>query len=180
MVLPPPRPFGKADMFVDDGNAITLDVDNNTLRAQVGVFKSTEVSERLYNNEVIPRDPHLQGPKNDDMGRPKEIKLVLGWIVNTRALLMSQPQEKCAAWSADIAQAINKECVSKNHLERMIGRLSHAATDSYHLHVFTLVNSIPSSASSGTTSTSSIGMHPIISTSAYGSISWTRQNPECP
>jgi hypothetical protein len=41
MVLPPPRPFGKADMFVDDGNAVTLDVNNNVQRAQVGVFKST-------------------------------------------------------------------------------------------------------------------------------------------
>jgi hypothetical protein len=68
MVLPRPCPFGKAKMFVDDGNAISLDVDNNVQRAQVGVFKSTKVPEHLNNNEAIPRDPPLQGPKNDDMG----------------------------------------------------------------------------------------------------------------
>jgi hypothetical protein len=128
MVLPPPRPFGVSDMFVDDGHTVTVDLNNCTQRAQVGMFASVNALALPVQLEHIPRKPILQGDKTLNLGRRQEIKLVLGWIINTRTLVASLPPEKQAVWTADIQTTITANNISKKNLEKMLGRLSHTAT----------------------------------------------------
>jgi hypothetical protein len=76
IVLPPPRPFGASDMFVDDCHTATVDIKNYTTRAQVGLFATMNGLARLIQHGHRPRDLPLQGDKTKQLGRPQEIKLV--------------------------------------------------------------------------------------------------------
>jgi hypothetical protein len=129
MVLPPPRPFGAGYMFVDDGHAVAVDIRNNVVRAQVCVFTLVDTLERAnFLEEYIAFDPMLEGEKTNVLGRPQDIKLVLGWVVDTRRLLASLPPEKYAAWTSELETAIAAKGTNKKSLEKLLGRLSQAAT----------------------------------------------------
>jgi hypothetical protein len=104
MVLPPPRAFGQAEMFLDNGDCIVVDMANNVVRPQVGVKISIDTLGRPINQEVLPRDPLIEGTKTDELGNPNEIQLYLGWIHNYRALTVSLPADKCQAWKLDISK----------------------------------------------------------------------------
>jgi len=58
---------------------------------------------------------------------PAEIKMVLGWILDTRHLLISLPPNKHRAWTNSIETILAKDWVSHQELEELIGRLNHAA-----------------------------------------------------
>ena len=60
-------------------------------------------------------------------GTPKEIQIVLGWLINTRLLTMSLPNDKYLAWKKDIQKLIDHGDVTKEELESVIGRLNHAS-----------------------------------------------------
>lgn len=128
MVLPPPREYGAADMFVDDGNCLVLDESNRVTRALVAVLKSVAAIMRPCAFEHITRDPPLEAHKTNVLGKPKEIQLILGWICNFRSLNVSLPPEKGAAWTIAIESVLAQGSISKNQLEVIIGRLSHTAT----------------------------------------------------
>jgi hypothetical protein len=54
MVLPPPREFGSAESFIDDGNQLAVDIDNNVWRAVVAVIASFIVMACENYDECIP------------------------------------------------------------------------------------------------------------------------------
>jgi hypothetical protein len=128
MVLPPPQEYGSSDAFLDDINTIVVDMHNYCDRAMQAVYQSVEVIGRPMFQEHIPRDPLKERKKTLIQGNPCEIKLFLGWVCNYRALMVSLPADKQRAWSADIQSTIDAGYISKKNLERLIGRLSHAAT----------------------------------------------------
>jgi hypothetical protein len=57
-------------------------------------------------DEPVPRRENLSGPKLEAEGTPAEVQIVLGWEMNTRALLVLLPFDKFVAWTSDISDTI--------------------------------------------------------------------------
>ena len=129
MVLPPPRPYGSVDMFVDDGIGLVIDMPNFVTRAfATALLVMDTVSRSLDPRETTLRSKFTEEQKTIVEGAPNEVHLVLGWTMNFRTLTMSLPIEKFAAWSLDIKHILKSNKITKPLLESTIGRLSHAAT----------------------------------------------------
>ena len=45
-------------------------------------------------------------------GAAEEIKIVLGWILDTKRLLVSLPEHKYIAWTSQIDELLNQKTVS--------------------------------------------------------------------
>jgi hypothetical protein len=57
---------------------------------------------------------------------PSETKMILGWKVDSRRLLISLPDDKFRNWSSDIRLLLSEPTVTHKQLEITIGRLNHA------------------------------------------------------
>ena len=55
------------------------------------------------------------------------MKIVLGWELNTRALMINLPDSKHTAWQNDIDYFLASTLVKAKELEQMLGRLNHVA-----------------------------------------------------
>ena len=54
-------------------------------------------------------------------------KVVLGWLLNTRELLIHLPLNKFLRWTKDILATISQSVVNGKELETIVGRLNHVA-----------------------------------------------------
>jgi hypothetical protein len=78
--------------------------------------------------DTLSRDDLLSLEKAIAEGTPSEWLIVLGWLLNTRRLLISLPPDKRIAWKADIDIFPEKgRRVRAKELESLIGRLQHIA-----------------------------------------------------
>jgi len=58
----------------------------------------------------------------------EEIKLVLGWVISDRSLLISLPAEKYHRLTNQINKISNSPRVSSKQLEILLGHLNHVAS----------------------------------------------------
>jgi hypothetical protein len=77
----------------------------------------------------FPRDNILAIPKFLVKAKPSERKVILGWIVNTRKLLVALPQDKFKMWTKSVEDILrrHKSPIPAKELETLMGRLSHAS-----------------------------------------------------
>ena len=61
--------------------------------------------------------------KNKSEGDLKKVKICLGWIVDTRRLLMSLPEHKYIAWSKEAEGTLKAKQISGSALCSLLGRL---------------------------------------------------------
>jgi hypothetical protein len=59
-------------------------------------------------------------------GTIEEVQMVLGWLLDTEALLVLLPPDKFVAWLADMIKFIKMECCNQEHLDTMVRCLNHA------------------------------------------------------
>ena len=78
-----------------------------------------------HDNEPIPREAMEAEAKLAAEASPEEIKLILGWLMNFRELIVSLPDNKYIAWSADIKSMLTSGSAKAKQLETLIGRLGH-------------------------------------------------------
>jgi hypothetical protein len=77
-------------------------------------------------SDPIERDDVLSISKFLAEATPSEVKPILGWIVDTRRLLLSLPPNKVRAWSDSVQAMLDDPSkVSYDHLDTLIGRLNH-------------------------------------------------------
>ena len=130
MVGPEAGEFGTADVFLDDiFSAIPqLDGDSPGDRGgQAALLALDVLGQPLLpdGGESLPRDEVLAIDKAIAEGTPAERLIVLGWMIDTRRLLISFLTDKFTAWTAEI----NSFLLSKGRrvklrtLETMVGRL---------------------------------------------------------
>jgi hypothetical protein len=128
MILPPPHPEGMTDVFVDDVSTLFLDTAEQCIRAPAAVpFAIHVVSRPISPNEPMPRENVLSCNKLAAEGAPSETKVILGWHLDFRRLLIQLPSDKHQSWSHDLLQIITTSRCTKKELESLIGRLNHAA-----------------------------------------------------
>jgi hypothetical protein len=73
------------------------------------------------------RDPVLSLKKALAEGTATELLIVLGWLLDTRRLLIQLPSDKRRAWIRDIDALLKSKTASYKALNSLIGRLQHVA-----------------------------------------------------
>ena len=136
LVQPPVPEAGTADGFMDDVSAANVVEDRNARadRLAQAVLLAMEVLGRP-NSEFEPllRDVLLSLEKAEAEGTPNELLIVLGWLLDTRRLRISLPEDKYIAWSNDTKAIINPPpsdhgYVYKGPMESLEGRFQNVAT----------------------------------------------------
>jgi hypothetical protein len=123
-----PNDGGKVDIFIDDSIGVAPDlgnVPNRVIRAIPLAIRT--LARPSSHQDFIPRKDIISLKKLKAEGRLEETKIVLGWLINTRSLLISLPDHKCHAWLRDIDAMLSAEKSSYQLLETLLGRLNHAA-----------------------------------------------------
>ena len=141
--LPSEVPFGKAmelsieipeetecksDVFVDD--IITFGVDKGDNLQRIMAAPCTvmhALAHKVDGKSHVKRDNFIADDKNEAEGGPAEIKIVLGWNVNTRELSVSLPSHKHKAWSSQLQSFIKRKTVNLKDLQSILGRLENIA-----------------------------------------------------
>jgi len=121
----PVNDLGKVDVFIDDNIAITPDLNCNTTRVIRAIpLAIHSIARPVVSTDDIPRVDIISANKLQAEGTFEEVKIVLGWHINTRSLLISLPRDKHQKWSQDINKMISSR---RTILESTIGRLNHTA-----------------------------------------------------
>ena len=66
--------------------------------------------------------------KNEAEGAPEERKICLGWLLDTRRLLVSLPFHKAKAWNSQIEEVLIRKSANEETLVSVLGRLENIAT----------------------------------------------------
>ena len=94
----PPRELG-CDGYIDNRVTVVLDRNENIKQAQHDDPIAVEVMFcTIDDRDVIPRDEAVSQWKLSGEGTPSEIKVVLGWMINTWLLRVFLPMEKIHNW----------------------------------------------------------------------------------
>jgi hypothetical protein len=119
----------RTDSFIDDLIRVFLDTPLNCEREPHVVPLAIHVTTRPHagDAEPVPRRDIVSAPKLVAEGGPAELQTVLGWDLNTRALLIILPFDKFEAWSGDLQHIIVTRRGTFGDLESTIGRLNHAS-----------------------------------------------------
>jgi hypothetical protein len=119
----------KTDGFIDDLIQVFLDTPENRERGAHCVPLAVHATSRPHagDEEPIPRRSLLGEAKLLAEGTPAELQIVLGWLVATRSLLVSLPDDKFESWVTDLQAMIDSKRTTYGDLDSMVGRLNHAA-----------------------------------------------------
>jgi hypothetical protein len=123
-----PNDCGKSDIYLNNNIGIAPDLRDNVRRLLIIMpLVICLLGRPLHNNEPIARKWLLSLSKFSAEGQPKEIKIVLGWQLNTRELLVSLPEYKHSVWTRQIQVTLDKKKATLAELENIKGRLMHLA-----------------------------------------------------
>lgn len=117
------------DVFVDDMiNVLLKDVELEAKAREAAAIALELLFRPLARNEHI---TILIIAKLRAEGGLEELKIVLGWLFNTRLFRIYIPDEKGRRWLYDLSSIIEKgnsnDWVTKQELESLIGKLNEAA-----------------------------------------------------
>ena len=116
----------KADIYIDDITTVAVDTGDNLERASKAVLLAIEIVARQHDpNDPVPRDHIVSISKLLAEAALEEQKILLGWHLDTRRLLVSLPEEKYIAWSNMIKDVIKRGSSSFDELDSLVGRLTH-------------------------------------------------------
>jgi hypothetical protein len=115
-------------IYIDDFIGVAPEIDDvpsKVIRAIPLAIRT--VSRPLSNDDIIPRKDIISLKKLSAEGQLSEIKTILGWCIDTRALTISMPTHKALDWLREIDIIIEAGRVNYKVLESMLGRLNHVA-----------------------------------------------------
>ena len=91
----PTRSLGRGDCYLDDIIKIFLGLNHIIQKHAASALLALHVSMRpLADDEPVPRKQPLSIPKLKAKGTPRELMMVLGWLLDTRRLLLRLPDYK--------------------------------------------------------------------------------------
>ena len=124
MVELPPDFAPKAEVYIDDTFCAFLKRDRQRGSAIIP-FVTWIFGRPVHEDEPLPRADVLSLKKFVAEATPSEQKIILGWMLDTRRLLLSLPDDKVDSWRHSIRALLATEWVSGSELETTIGRLNH-------------------------------------------------------
>ncbi|WP_317201517.1 hypothetical protein [Janthinobacterium sp.] len=130
LVKPETDDLGLIDVFLDDIISVFPALsDENVDRCTLAALLAMEVTSRpRLKFEILPRDDMLAIDKAHAEATPAEVAIVLGWLVNTRKLIMSLPDDKHQAWKGELTAMLDK--ANKNY--RITTRPSKPSSADYN------------------------------------------------
>jgi hypothetical protein len=120
----------RANDFINDLINVFLDSEYNLARQPHTVPLAMYVTSRPHAGddlEPIIRRAILSLPKLLAERSPAEIQIVLGWMLDTRRLFISLPDNKYQAWNDSIKSIVAKAACTRDTLQTLVGQLNHAA-----------------------------------------------------
>jgi hypothetical protein len=121
----PAEDHPKSDCYIDDIFTAFLETDAKH-GSRIVPFILHLLGRPLSPNESLPRDNILSLKKLLAEAMPAECQIILGWIIDTRQLIIALPRNKFVAWTNAIKTLLNMDKVTHKELETLIGRLNHA------------------------------------------------------
>ena len=119
---------GNTDVYVDDFITVGPDMDDTLERitkAPATVIHA--IADNSLDSEKIPRDDILAIDKMKAEGAAEERKICLGWMMDTRRLLVSLPDHKTIGWKSQIDTLLINKSASEKELASVLGRLENVA-----------------------------------------------------
>ena len=114
------------DNFIDDLFQACLDDLDNGERIKHAVPLVLHTFFRPSSNrDAGPRDPIINMTKHAAEGKLEEVKVILGWKIDTHLFRVFLTKEKAADWLMDIKMIIGQGHCERGKLETIIGRFNH-------------------------------------------------------
>ena len=118
-----------ADVFIDDIITLGVDIGNNVTKIMAGPCTIIHAMAHTASNDTtILRQDFIADDKNDVEGGPEEVKIVLGWVIDSRRLIIQLPTHKYIAWSSQLSSFQDRKSASSKVLQSLLGRLEQIAT----------------------------------------------------
>ena len=119
---------GTNDIYIDDLVLLVVEIEgsDNLFRCdRRPLLMFDTCSQPLDPNEPIPRETMEALNKLESEAPLEETKVILGWLIDFRRLLIIPPDNKFKAWMAAIETMINNSTATAKTLETNIGWLVH-------------------------------------------------------
>jgi hypothetical protein len=130
---------GMSEVYIDDTFTQTVDLpgSDNVLKAERAVLLAIHTLARpISDEEPIPRETMAALEKLLAETGMEETKLMLGWLLDFRMLMISLPDNKAIAWSQEIADMLKEGKTKAKRLERNIGRFVNIGMILPYVHHF--------------------------------------------
>ena len=122
-----PRPEGFHDVYLDDMVQLFLDQPETVKRASgIVPFVLHAMVRPTSDDEPIPRNDILAEDKMLAEGSPSEEMRVLGWLLDSRRLLIRLPTDKFINWSKSVDTMLNAKTCTFQAIDSLVGKLVHA------------------------------------------------------
>jgi hypothetical protein len=126
--------FGTTEAYIDDIFTVFPFVSDDHLhRGRNSALLAIDTMGRpTHKGDPLPRDPIVAEKKVKAEGTPTEKLIVLGWLIDTRRMLIQLPTEKAALWDKELKEVFvlgNKGWpIGLKRLETLQGRNINVAT----------------------------------------------------
>lgn len=117
---------GFVDVFIDDTITVTPDIGNNVEQGEgVALLAMHVVGQPCDDNEVLPQKDLTSLSKLIAEGRLEELKIIIGWLLDTRRMIIAPPEHKFITWVQQLQDLIDNKRATYQDLDQLIGRLNH-------------------------------------------------------
>jgi hypothetical protein len=124
----PVDPRGTSGVYIDDlvQAAVIIDGTDNSIRCECTTLLTVGACAwPKHPNEPIPQEEMEARNKLEVEAGLEEQKTILGWLVDTRRLLLSLPNNKFVAWTAILNKVLERGTIMAKEMESIIGHLGH-------------------------------------------------------
>lgn len=117
---------GKFNVYIDDSIGIAVDINDNKSRLEVAPCTVIHaISNNPESKNYILRDNMIEAETCLAEGALAELRICLGWALDTRRLLVVLPEHKCKAWINDLKKVIRRKTTNYCDLKSPIGKLEN-------------------------------------------------------
>ena len=111
-----------ADVFIDDVITVGVDVGINVLKLRAGPCTVMHaIAQPADYSTTIHRQDFIAADKNEAEGGPEETKIILGWLIDSRRLLIQLPNHKHTAWSSQLSSFTTRKSANSKDLQSLLG-----------------------------------------------------------